>query len=213
MAAAITIQPFDKAAPELKERLAKAEPAAIAKAIREDMVTAVRSHIAKLDAERPNRLGGERTHFYEQAANSVTHEVQDTLLRISIGHLGFRQRFQGGVIRARNAKFLTVPATKETHGKRAGEFANLRFAVLEEGGPALIDTPRTDVTFGRKRKDGSRSVKGTVTHLGVKVMYWLRRSVTQQADPSVLPTADELKRVAIESARDYLDTLTQGGAA
>ena len=51
-------------------------------------------------------------------------------------------------------------------------------------------------------------------NLGGQVVYWLVRKVTQQADPSVLPTNEELGAAVVAALDSYLQrqaARNQGG--
>lgn len=158
----------------------------------------IKAHFARLDASRANALGGKRTHFYAQAARGTQHHVLPDGFVIGVNQVGIRQRWLGGKITAKNSKFLTIPASPEAYGKRAREFNDLRLAVLG-GKLALVKAEATQVRFGRKRKDGSRKVSAVAESTGLEVMYWLKRSVNQQGDSSVMPGHIELLSVALRT--------------
>lgn len=169
----------------------------------------VQEHLFRMNAERPNRLGGRRTNFYASASRSTNYESKPGEVKININQVGIRQRLQGGVIRPVNKKFLTVPAVAEGHGRRASEFNNLRVAYGTGGRPvALVESAASGVSFGRKKKDGSRAViQGEA--LGGRVIFWLVKEVNQKPDPSVLPTNDDIKTVCSDAADRHLLTVRQ----
>jgi hypothetical protein len=110
------------------------------------------------------------------------------------------QRRWGGKITPVNSNWLTLPARAEAYGKRAREFSFLRFAVFHQadgGAPvfALVDTARTDL----RGKGGKRK-----SIAGGKVYFWLRKSVNQKADESILPKDEEIMRVAKDSIGAFL---------
>ena len=57
---------------------------------------------------------------------------------------------------------------------------------------ALEEAPSQDVSFGRKRKDGSRKVTHGEVRGGL-IMYWLVPCVVQKADRTVLPSDAEIE--------------------
>lgn len=187
----------------LRDRIERCCPAAIGAAIREDLVNEVSSHVAALDA-RANRLGGARTHFYEHEAESVTWELGETELRISVGEIGLRQRFLGGaLVPGPGKKWITIPARAEAHGKRAGEFNNLRFVQYSEDTAALIVNEGGEI--GRRRVRGSKGFVNRKSAVQADMtMFWLKKSVTQEADASVLPSAARLAEVALLGAKNYV---------
>jgi hypothetical protein len=181
--------------PELASKMAQLEGGRVNPVLAQAAVDFTQAHLFRLDAERGNVLGGARTHFYSQAARGTHHTVLPDGFALTIGHVGFRQRLQGGTIRPQKAKFLTIPAYPDAYGRRAGEFSDLRFAIVG-GRPCLVKAEQSALSFGKKRKDGSRKISGSF--VGGNVMYWLVRQVNQAPDPSVLPSEEEYTRELLE---------------
>jgi hypothetical protein len=148
-------------------------------------VNLLRQHFFNLDKERPNQLGGQRTHFWAAAARSTTFTEEPDGVTVSIDKVGVQQRWRGGEIHAVKSTYLTIPARAEYHGKHAREFDNLVFVILKRGGPALVEA---EANVLRKGKRKGQTVLKPKELTGGAVAYWLRRSVYQNADPSVLPT-------------------------
>ena len=170
-------------------QLEQISPAGVNPVIGRAGVNLLRDHFRNLESSRPNRLGGPRTHFYNQAARSTHFVTLPDSVALSVNQVGIRQRFQGGEIRPRNSKYLTIPAIAEAYGKRAREFNNLRFVMLKNG-PALVEAEATQISIGKKGVKNKGSVGG-------RVLYWLRRKVTQKADPSVLPSPEAIRATAL----------------
>ncbi len=172
----------------------------------------VRNHLFALDAERPNALGGTRTHFYASAAKSVTEPVQAGAgAKFTITKTGLAQRWLGGVIKAgqgessasgKATQYLAIPARAEAYGKAPGEFNDLEFVKLKGGRGMLVQTLQTQLKFGRKNKAGVRKVSGTT--VGGLVMFWLVKEVNQKPDPTVMPTEAEIAEAARYEMNDYL---------
>lgn len=153
------------------------------------------SHLRGLDRTRPNRLGGRRTHFYLAAARGTSFQAVGDGIIVSISSVGIRQRYFGGTIRPRpGKKYLTVPAAAEAHGKTAREFADLELVFDENRRPVALATKSTlGVSITQDAR--GRIVKRQTGSLG-KILFWLRRSVTQRADRSVLPEEAAITAVA-----------------
>lgn len=173
-----------------------------------------REFYAGLERTRPNKQNWPRQHFWADTRRSVQNPTVKSLdaATVSINKLGLRQRVEGGYIRPKNGrKYLTLPATAEAYGKRAGEFGNLRFGFAENRygnlAPALVDAGQQKVSFGRRRKDGTHAVKPgeDLTH---KVFFWLVRKVYQPADPTAFPTEAQLKAAAIRGANEWTAAVT-----
>lgn len=211
----MNIEVSDTLTPYLAQLRTLVSGNAIDNAMGQGAANTVRAHLVARNA-LPNQLGGRRTNFYNRAAQSVNVQVtQPGTATVSINKVGLRQRWQGGFIRPTGGrKYLTIPAIPEAHGRRASEFSNLRFGFTEgrSGGlvPALVEASASKVTFGRKRKNGSRSVSSSAT--GGKAYFFLVKQVFQQADPSVLPTSEQIGAGAAEGARNLLAAaIAKGG--
>ncbi len=176
--------------------------------------TTTRRFYGTLDGTRPNKQGWPRTHFFEAVARSVNQPVvtSPTEATVSITHHAIRQRIQGGYIRPTGGrKYLTLPATAEAYGKRAREFGNLRFGFAENKygnlAPALVNAGEQKVSFGRRRKDGSRKVTPG-EDMSSKAFFWLVKQVYQPADPAAFPPEADLEAAAVRGANDWARALT-----
>jgi hypothetical protein len=174
----------------------------------------VRGHFRARENDHQKFSGGSPTHFWAQAARSVSLQGGDRAVMVTISKQGVRLRWAGGDVVARD-KLLTLPATGEAYGKRAGEFHDLEYAVIK-GVPCLRQAAQTLVAWGRKRKDGSRGVKSG-GGIGGKVFFWLVETTHHAEDPSVLPDEQEMLDAAVAGAGNYLrarqaKSATGGGA-
>jgi len=178
--------PYDVNLPSL-ERLLNFDDNAFAvnQAASDGVSDYLKAFLYRLDQDRPNHLGGERTHFYRHAADGITKEVREDGADIIINETGFRQRLLGGTIEAKNVKNLTIPAIAEAYGHRATEF-DLQFIMFKSGAKALV---------GKSGEDR-------------RVWYWLVESVTQEADPDVLPSTDAMAAAAINSVKAWFNNVT-----
>jgi hypothetical protein len=194
MSIAIQINATNTAGPASRRVMSVLKPSALNPVIGRSANNTVREHLFGLNSSRPNKLGGRRTNFYGQAARATNFKVvSDTEVVVSIPKLGIAQRFFGGTIRPKAAKYLTIPANPAAHGKRAREFSDLKFAIIPGKGPALVLKSAIKVKrvktkqTGRTRRDDFTSETLTTSGGETTVMFWLRRSITQQPDPTVLP--------------------------
>ena len=117
---------------------------------------------------------------------------------LSVEHNAIAMRYYGGRINPANRKFLTIPANAKAYGRRAREFGStLAVMVRRKQGKitpiALID---------KKYKKKKRIPRGGV-------YYWLVRSVTQKADPSVLPTERKLATGITNELSDWLQNIIE----
>ena len=170
----------------------------------------LKDHFRALDASR-HKYG---KHFYSLAGDSISIRGSGGLALVSITQRGLRQRLYGGMIVPKNAKFLTIPASPESYGKRASEFPELKLSkAMNPDGHlqwALVRPASTQLKF-RRRLQGDGNIRMTVTpramSAGGEVVFWLVRKVNQAPDPTVLPSREELMAAGIGAARIRLNRL------
>lgn len=156
--------------------------------------TEFRRHLLEANRSRPNALGGTRTNFYQKAAGATVARYDADGVTITVGQLGFRQRVLGGTIRPRKSKYLTIPAHADAHGKRAGEFSDLHPIYNRTGQPIALarGLAGSAVSLGANR--GNRRRQGA-SQDAFQILFWLRKSVTQKPDPSLIPSEQKLGTV------------------
>lgn len=170
---ALRIAVTDTATPALRRLEAGLQPARLTPIIGRSARNATREHLFGKDAAG-NKLGGRRTHYYGTAARGTNFAIEGDTVVVSIPQLGIRQRYYGGTIKPKTAKYLTIPVHPAAHGKRAREFSDLEVVFGPGGRPVAL----------ARKASGKRT-------LG-EIYYRLVRSVTQAADPTVLPTMEAL---------------------
>lgn len=175
----------DTATPAIRRIVVQASGRAAHVAMAAAVAEQIRQHLVDKD-QVPNKLGGERTHFFASAARGTFWSASETEGEVTIAKDGIRQRLLGGTIRPVFKKALTIPVHPLAHGKVASEFGpELRLVKLDGGA------------------DGNTAgllVLGTGSD--APVLYVLRTKVTQQPDPSVLPTDDEMTAEAVSALEE-----------
>ena len=148
-----------------------------------------KKHLRLLQRTRPNKLGGQRTNFWNQLASSVNAPtITDTTAVISISDPRAAHKHLGGTVTAKRSKFLTIPIAPEAHGRRAsvleGELGIKLFLLKGANNPML-----------------AAMVDG-----GLKTFYVLKRSVEQGPDPKegILPPDEDIKTAALAAAQAAL---------
>ena len=190
---------------ELRRLQSACAPANLNPIVGRSAVNTFREHFFGLNQSRPNKLGGRRTGFYAQAARSTSSVATETGAIVSVNKEGIRQRLNGGEIKpGPGRQWISIPAIASAHGKLAREFNDLRFVLIRSGGNALAALKRV-TGHGRERIDSAGNVTGGGEILGA-VVYWLKKSVTQKPDATVLPY-DELIQSRIE--RDVSSYVTR----
>ena len=163
-----------------------------------------------------NKRNWPSTGFWAQAARSTNYDLLVDSIVINVTQVGVRQRLEGGEIHREGGGYLTIPARAEAYGKRASEFNNLHAVFFKTGHgffAALVEANRTAVKIGKQKKDGTRTTtRGAES--GGGVMFWLVKSVTQAANPNVIPSAEAITAVAISTATGIITrAAARGGKA
>ena len=190
----IHISTSDLASPAIRRLQQGLQPARLTPIVGRAGRNAVREHLFARDAT-PNRLGGRRTHYYGQAARSTNFTVEGDTVVIAVTQIGIRQRFYGGTIKPKTAKFLTIPVNPAAHGKTAREFGDLELIFGAGGQP---------IALARKAKGKRRFGE---------IMFLLLKSVTQSADPSTLPSMPALAAAIRPELDKYIAHLTRAQGA
>lgn len=175
----------------------------------------IKAHLQRLDSERPNALGGRRTHFYATAAEGTSFTTKPDGATVSVVKEGIKTRLlgtsylPGGAILPVNAKNLAIPAVSEAYGKSPREFDDLVPVYRRVDGAvqaiALAQAEQQPVKLGKTRKSGGTS-RGRVA--GGTIFYWLVKSVVQDADPTVMPDAEEIIKGAYDAVDRFFSGLT-----
>jgi hypothetical protein len=182
-------------------------PQAINPAIGEAVVLLFQNHFLGLP---PNANSWPSKGFWAGAARSTNYNLLADGVNINVNQQGVRQRLQGGEIKAKSGGWLTIPARQEAYGRRAREFHNLVFQLIRSDLAALVESESQDVSFGRKRKDGSRRVTPGEER-GGGVFYWLKKSVQQDKNEGVIPTEDEVRATCNITVAGIVERMAQRG--
>jgi hypothetical protein len=207
----LSIDLRDTARPALNRLQGALRPEQLNPVIGRAVVNVYRGHLLRINRERPNQLGGKRTNFYAQAGRGTNFTVDPDGITVSIASVGIAQRFYGGVIRPKASKFLTIAVHPAAHGKRAREM-DLEVVFGEAGRPIALATKSTRAVQLTQNKRG-QLVRKMIGRRG-EIMFLLKKSVTQNPDPTVLPRTDEVAGAAIIAVNDSVDRAIkrQGGA-
>jgi hypothetical protein len=167
--------------------------------------------IARTRHATARKLGATPTGHLERAAESV-HSFSDAEgATIGITSPGIGRAFEDKVITpGPGKKYLTIPATAEAYGKRAGQFNDLRLAFFKGGLLALVKADQSSLS---DRKASGYSVeKKAAPKARPPVYYWLKKSVTQKQDRTLLPSDAMLQAAAEEGTRDWLKAFVGANA-
>lgn len=138
----------------------------------------VRSHLSKLGSwkhQSAERLNAQPTGFLQKAARGTVHQASEAGGEVIIpAPLG--RAFHDVEIRPRVAGALTIPASAEAYGKRAGVLSALGWKIWRP-----------------KKRD---FLMGSINGVEPKILYWLKESVHQKQDRELLPSDAEMQRIA-----------------
>lgn len=162
------------------------------------------------------RLGANPSGHLARAAESVISEGTDQAAVVSVVSPGLRRAFGPMTIQPRNgAKYLTIPATAEAYNRRAGSFNDLRLAVF--GGGRYLALVKAEQSSLADRKRSGFETDQQQAGLGWRrrgtIYYWLKKSVTQPQDRSLLPSDEDYAEEAVEGIKAYLRLLRAAEAA
>jgi hypothetical protein len=163
-------------------------PRGIVAAAGRSVTNLFKTHLRYLQKTRPNKLGGQRTNFWNQLAQSVNFATMTTTTGVvSISDPRAAHKHKGGILSPKHGNYLTIPVAPEAHGRRA--------SVLEAGYGIKL--------FFFARKNGPPLLVGQLPEgQGIKVYYVLKRSVYQEPDPQegILPPDTQIQTAALTAA-------------
>ena len=140
----------------------------------------VRGHLSRLGTWKhmsAEKLGAQPTGILGRAATRTTSNATSERGEVVIPTPAVRRAFHDVEIRPRSWDFLTIPAAREAYGFRAGVLASLGWKIFRPG--------KAKVLMGRLSKDEAP-----------KVLYYLKESVRQRQDRSLLPSDEEIHATA-----------------
>lgn len=164
----------------------------------------LRRHYQEKDAKEPNKLGGDRKHYWLKVASSVNVPKQTgpAQVTVSISEPTILQKIKGGTITAKRTRMLAIPVDKAAYGRRPSVLANelgiTLFVISKFGRAFLVGRLTQNLAFGAapKRRD---AVIGTTSAHALRIFYVLKKSVTQKPTPGALPPESDIERTIHEA--------------
>lgn len=133
-------------------------------------------HLGSWKHMSAERLGAQPTGILGRAAARTTSNATNERGEVVIPTPAVRRAFHDVEIRPKNWDFLTIPASREAYGKRAGVLASLGWQLFRPG--------KAKILMGKLGDDAP------------KVLYYLKESVHQRQDRSLLPSDREITSTA-----------------
>ncbi len=187
----LTLQVLDGATARLRQ-LAKKVDNLLAPVTR-IIGSTVKAHLVRLNAQRPNALGGKCTNYWARAGRATA--MDPAAGTVTITRRGFRYQVKGGTLRAsgrlsmvtgKPITRLAIPIHAKAHGMNPSELGPL---------------------FVLRGKDENRAYLARTTGRGknakLELLYVLKRSVTHKPDPTLLPderTLNEAVRAELKKS-------------
>jgi hypothetical protein len=194
MSLSLSFKVEDFATPALEAKLAQCNPARLVSILGPGLTVRVQRHLL---SNGINQQGWPSTHFWADAARGTTWGAQGDSVLISINKIGVRQRYYGGTIKPVKAKALAIPISPVSYGHLPSEFPGLfllktaKGAYLVQPGRELSDKGNV---IGRRRAGGNA---GRRQKASLNFLFLLSAGVTQDPDPNVIPSEDELAETSM----------------
>ena len=193
----------DTASPALAELLAKYTPKQVADRVGPALSELFRIHLADLGK---NKRGWPTTGFYQKFSDNVRWLPMANGVTIAIlpavvqgRYVGLAQRVYGGTITPVTAKALAIPISPVSYGRVPSDFPGLfllktpKGAYLVQRGEQISEkTGRLKSGFKREGRYEKRRIRASLNFL-----FKLVASVTQEADPDVLPSQQDINQTAL----------------
>ncbi len=171
----------------------------------EAVTQSVQENFMGLEATRANKLGGERSHYFAQAADHTTWRQEgDNRVIIATQQVGLVMKYFGGTVAAgkndscwtgQTTKKLAIPAIASAVGHRPCDFDVLKVLFGKNGPYALGRVEVHSVATGGA---------STRTH---EIVYWLRSEVEIPTDATILPSQLRIQAVLQLTFTDYVNLL------
>ena len=190
---------LDTASPAIQALLARMTPRKIAERLAAPMVLLVKSNFESLPE---NKHGFPTSGFWKDCSRATGSRIDADGLVVYCNKIGVRQRYFGGTIKAGSeissftgqpTKYLVIPANGEAYHHSPARFDRLKFVQFGRG----QDAPRALVQVPLRGPRKPEKCGGPALQPEAQiVLYWLKKQVTQQPNPSVLPSDAEFQATA-----------------
>lgn len=186
-------------------------PKALNDALGRSLARMLQEHFRERNKE-PNKMQAPKTNFWNNIADAtILSDVTDTGATVTIGDARFRIHLKGGkILPTGGRKWLTIPLTKASRGKRVSEYENSTGKKLFRVGRALVErSDEGDRTLvgGRKvtvrKRSGFKQV-GLRPRSQIRAIYALAREANIPRDPKALPATKEILTVLNDAAQKWL---------
>ena len=163
--------------------------AAIHRAAADAVAVQVRGWFISRNAGRSRHAS---SNYWSHAAEAIHTEADALSGAVIVRHPGVAWHYRGGTIHARPGKALAIPLRDEVYGVWPSEFFKSRrdAFVWRKGDKAFLAAAP-----GKGARRGNRTLR---------LLYILLKSVSKDADPTVLPPLDAQTAAASDAVRELV---------
>lgn len=137
--------------------------------------------------------GGER--FWGEAAESVEVAGSSQGAVVGVYKRGVALRYFGGVVRPVRGKALAIPTEENTSSQWPREYGNRLKLIAPRGRLPMLYLPGKTHKLTKEGKVR----KGASLEAGGKIMFTLVPQTKHRADPSTLPSMEEMREAALKA--------------
>lgn len=205
----ITVRIVDRLTPELQRLLGQVRSAGPMQAAGQRVVVLLREHFRRAEAERPNRRGWPRQHFWAQFARRValvSAGSERAVVGIQDPQGALQHKITGGTIRPKRGRMLAIPLTGTAY--RLGAMARLRdafpgaFVIRTAKGVWLVRS-----NWESRGKRGRGAARG-IQRERLEFLFRLVPRVTQAPDPRAMPEPRRMADEAVAGITGWLQRNT-----
>lgn len=162
----------------------------LAQAAADDVRKLVKQHLRNRNMSSAPAGGMPKSNYYGDAADATGIEKEGKQISVVISKEGAALHYYGGTVYpGPGKKALAIPKHPQTAGKRAAEFSGAMFVVWGKGKTSGMLVSCEPSTAG-------------------ELMYLLLPKATIPADPTVLPSTEQMMDAANAAITRYLELMS-----
>lgn len=198
----ITVRIEDRMAPELQRMLRQVRSSGPMQAAGQRVVVLLREHFRKAEAERPNRHGWPRQHFWGGFARRValvSAGSERAVVGIQDPQGALQHKITGGTIRAKRGRMLAIPLSAIAY--RLGAQARIRDAFPDA---FVVRTSKGVWIVRSKFKSRGGRRRGALEGERWEFLFRLVPRVTHAADPRAMPPDRRFSEEAVTGITNWI---------
>jgi hypothetical protein len=203
MTLTFTIKGLEESLSAIEHYKGAANPEEIAASMRAGVRDSIVDHFTALNASRANKLGGERTNYWDRVGKDAGITVTGSSISVTFPTVGFRRHVMGGppirptgrisVVTNKPIKFLTIPVNAAAHGQTVASLKASKGVELYRVGGAL------------KKQQGPTRSESDPTYFVLA-----KQTKAKAPDPTLLPKDEVFIRAAEEALTELELAIKEG---